>query len=103
MLWSMASRNELTRKKAWASQTDTNTYQNITNIGDAVGVGLKQVNNTLTCWNPVSPIICTSTTASNVPGNPAILCFNAEAPFNNYRNPKTYAAGNTKWPMFSTK
>lgn len=103
MLWSMASRNELTRQKAWASQTDSNTYPNITNIGDAVGVGLKQVNNTLTCWNPVSPIICTSTTASNVPGNPAILCFNAEAPFNNYRNPKTYAAGNTKWPMFSTK
>ena len=103
MLWSMASRNELTRQKAWASQTDSNTYPNITNIGDAVGVGLKQVNNTLTCWNPVSPIICTSTTASNVPGNPAILCFNVEAPFNNYRNPKTYAAGNTKWPMFSTK
>ena len=103
MLWSMASRNELTRQKAWASQTDTNTYPNITNIDDAVGVGLRQVNNTLTCWTPVSPIICTSTTASNVPGNPAILCFNAEAPFNNYRNPKTYAAGNTKWPMFSTK
>ena len=103
ILWSMASRNELTRQKAWASQSDTNTYPNITNISDTVGVGLKQVNNTLTCWNPVSPIICTSTTASNVPGNPAILCFNAEAPFNNYRNPKTYAAGNTKWPMFSTK
>jgi len=103
MLWSMASRNELTRQKAWASQTDSNTYPNITNISDTVGVGLRQVNNTLTCWNPVSPIICTSTTASNVPGNPAILCFNAEAPFNNYRNPKTYAAGNTKWPMFSTK
>jgi len=103
MLWSMASRNELTRQKAWASQSDTNTYPNITNISDAVGVGLRQVNNTLTCWNTVSPIICTSTTASNVPGNPAILCYNAEAPFNNYRSPKTYAAGNTKWPMFSTK
>ena len=103
MLWSMASRNELTRQKAWASQSDTNTYPNITNISDTVGVGLKQVNNTLTCWTPVSPIICTSSTASNVPGNPAILCFNADAPFNNYRNPKTYAAGNTKWPIFSTK
>jgi hypothetical protein len=103
MLWSMASKNQLTRQKAWASQSETNTYPNITNISNTVGVGLRQVNNTLTCWTPVSPIICNSSTASNVPGNPVILCMNAEAPFNNYRYPKTYAAGNTKWPVFFTK
>jgi hypothetical protein len=103
MRWSMASRNELTRKKAWASQSETTTYPNTTNISDVPFVGLKQVDNTLTCWITPSPIICNSSTSSNVPGKPVILCFSADAPFNNYRYSKTYSAGGTKWPMFFSK
>ena len=103
ILWSMAANNQLTRKKAWASQTQTNTYPNTSNIDNTPGVGLKRVNNTLTCWSASSPIICNSSTSSNVPGKPVILCMAVDAPFNNYRHPRTYASGGTKWPMFTTK
>ena len=101
--WAMAARNQLTRKKAWASQSDTYTYVNTSNINGEPFVGLRQVNNTLTCWIPPSPIICNSSTSSNVPGKPVILCVSADAPFNNYRRQNTYSAGGTKWPMFFSK
>ena len=103
MLWSMAAKNQLTRKKAWASQTQSYTYPNTTNIDNTPGVGLQEVNNVLTCWSIPSPIICNPSSSSNVPGKPVILCYAVDAPFNNYRRPQTYAAGGTKWPMFSTK
>lgn len=103
MWWSMAAKNQITRQKGWASQSQTNTYPNITNIDGTPGVGLKIVSNTLTCWDEVSPIICNSSSSSDVPGKPVILCFAADAPFNNYRNPKTYSAGGTKWPMYFSK
>ena len=103
MRWSMAAKNQLTRQKGWASQSQTNTYPNITNIDGTPGVGLKIVSNTLTCWEEVSPIICNSSSSSGVPGKPVILCFAADAPFNNYRHPKTYSAGGTKWPMYFSK
>ena len=103
MRWSMAARNQLTRKKAWASQTQTNTYPNTTNIDNTPGVGLQEVNNVLTCWSIPSRIICNPSSSSNVPGKPVILCYAVDAPFNNYRYPQTYSAGGTKWPMFSTK
>ena len=103
ILWSMASRNEITRKKAWASQSQLYTYDNTTNISNTEGVGLKQVNGTLTCWTPLSSIICNSSSSSDVPGKPVILCFSTDAPFNNYRYQRTYAAGGTKWPIFFSK
>ena len=103
MRWSMAAKNQLTRKKAWASQTQTNTYPNTTNIDNTPGVGLQEVNNVLTCWSIPSRIICNPSSSSNVPGKPVILCYAVDAPFNNYRYPQTYSAGGTKWPMFSTK
>jgi hypothetical protein len=46
--------------------------------------------------------VCNSSSSSDVPGKPVILCFNNDAPFNNYRYPKTYAAGGSKLNMFST-
>jgi hypothetical protein len=95
-LWAMAARNELSRKKGWASQSDEHTYPNTSNIDNTLNVGLKQEGNTLTCWETVSPIICNPSTASNVPGKPVILCYSAGAPFNNYRYPKTFASGGTK-------
>ncbi len=103
MLWSMASRNELTRKMAWASQSQLYTYDNTTNVSNQEGVGLKVVNNTLSCWTPQSPIICNSSSSSNVPGKPVVLCFSTDAPFNNYRYQRTYASGGTKWPIFFSK
>lgn len=103
MLLSMAYRNKLTRKKAWASQSDTVTYANTTNINNTPGVGLREINNTLTCWNIPSPIVCNSSSSSDVPGKPMILCFNNDAPFNNYRLPRVYSAGGTKWPIFFNK
>ena len=103
MLWSMAARNQLTRKKGWASQTQTNTYPNTTNIDNTPDVGLQEVDNVLTCWNIPSPIVCNPSSSSNVPGKPVILCYAVDAPFNNYRYSQTYSAGGTKWPMFSTK
>ena len=103
MQWAMAARNQLTRKKGWASQSDTYTYPNTSNINGESLVGLIQVGNTLTCRIPPSPIICNSSTSSNVPGKPVILCFAANAPFNNYRRPRTYSAGGTKWPIFFSK
>jgi hypothetical protein len=101
--WAMAARNQLTRKKGWASQSDTYTYPNTSNINGEPFIGLRQVGNTLTCWVPPSPVICNSSTSSNVPGKPVILCFAADAPFNNYRRPITYSAGGTKWPIFFSK
>ena len=103
MRWSMAARNQLTRKKAWGSQTQTNTYPNTTNIDNTPGVGLEEVNNVLTCWNIPSRIVCNPSSSSGVPGKPVILCYALDAPFNNYRYPQTYSAGGTKWPVFSTK
>lgn len=103
MRWSLAAKNQLTRQKAWASQSETVSYPNITNIDNTPNVGLRQVNNRLTCWSVQSPIVCNSSTASNVPGKPITLCFSREAPFNNYRYPKTFASGGTKWPVTTTK
>jgi hypothetical protein len=102
-LWSMAAKNKLTRKKAWASQNQEISYPNTTNANNYQGVGLKQVNNTLTCRNNPPTKICNSSTASNVPGKPMTLCLTLGAPFNNYRNPKTFASGGTKWPVYFSK
>ena len=102
-LWSMAAKNRLTRKKAWASQNQEISYPNTTNANNYPGVGLKQVNNTLTCRNNPPAQICNSSTASNVPGKPMTLCLTLGAPFNNYRNPKTFASGGTKWPVYFSK
>ena len=100
-LWSMASRNALTRKKSYATQTQDYTNANTTNMTTPTvpGIGLKEVNNSLTCWTPQSSIICNPSSASNVPGNKS-LCFSLKAPYNNYRPPKTYSSGGTKLISF---
>jgi len=101
--WSMAAKNQLTRKKAWASQNQEIIYTNTTNANNYPGVGLTQVNNTLTCRNNPPAQICNSSTASNVPGKPMSLCLTLSAPFNNYKNPKTFSSGCTKWPTYFSK
>ena len=102
-LWSMAAKNQLTRKKAWASQSQQYTYPNITNINNEPGVGLRQTPTSLVCWTPPPTIICNPTSSSDVPGNSTTLCISKNAPFDNYRHPNTYASGGTKWPIFFSK
>ena len=101
-LWSMAARNQLTRKKSYATQTQDYTNPNTTNMTNPTqpNIGLRQVNNRLTCWTPQPTIICNSTSASNVPGKIKPLCFSLKAPYNNYKNPKTYGSGGTKLVSF---
>ena len=97
-LWAMAARNGLTRKKSYATQTQGYTNANTTNMTNPTvpNIGLKEVNNSLTCWTPKSSIICNLSSASNVPGTVKSLCFSLKAPYNNYRNPKIYGSGGTK-------
>lgn len=102
-LWSMAAKNQLTRKKAWASQSQEYTYPNITNINNEPGVGLKQTGTSLVTWTPLPSVICNSSGSSGVPGNLTTLCFSKNAPFNNYRRPNTYSSGGTKFPVFFSK
>jgi len=102
-LWSMAAKNQLTRQKAWASQSQEYTYPNITNINNEPGVGLRQTATSLVCWTPPPSVICNTSGASDVPGNSTTLCFSKNAPFNNYRRPNTYSSGGTKFPVFFSK
>jgi Fibronectin type III domain len=97
-LWAMAARNQLTRKKSYATQTQDYTNANTTNMTNPTqpNIGLKQVNNSLVCWTPQPTVICNSSTASNVPGKSMALCFSSKAPYNNYRNPVTYGSGGVK-------
>jgi hypothetical protein len=102
-LWSMAAKNQLSRQKAWASQSQEYTYPNITNINNEPGVGLKQTGTSLVTWTPLPSVICNSSGSSGVPGNSTTLCFSKNAPFNNYRRPNTYSSGGTKFPVFFSK
>jgi hypothetical protein len=102
-LWSMAAKNQLTRQKAWASQSQEYTYPNITNINNEPGVGLRQTATSLVCWTPPPSVICNTSGASGVPGNSTTLCISKNAPFNNYRHPNTYSSGGTKFPVFFSK
>jgi len=102
-LWSMAAKNQLTRQKAWASQSQDYTYPNITNINNQVGVGLRQTPTSLVCWTPPPTLICNQTSDSNVPGKPTTLCISKNAPFDNFRHPITYASGGSKFPVFFSK
>ena len=102
-LWSMASKNLLTRQKAWASQSEEYTYPNITNINNQPDVGLRQTPTSLVCWRQPPAVICNSSTASDVPGTPTTLCISKNAPFDNFRRPITYSSGGTKFPVFFSK
>jgi hypothetical protein len=97
-LWAMAARNQLTRKKGYATQTQDYTNPNTTNMTNPTqpNIGLRQINNSLTCWTPQPTVICNPSSASDVPGKPKTLCFSLKAPYNNYRDTKTYGSGGIK-------
>jgi hypothetical protein len=102
-LWSMAAKNQLTRKKAWASQSQEYVYPNTTNINNVPDVGLRQTPTSLVCWRQPPSLICNSSSASDVPGNSTTLCVSKNAPFDNFRRPITYSSGGTKFPVFFSK
>lgn len=98
--YSMASRNALTRKKSWATQTETYTNPNVDNLPE-IQIPIDNVLTTvsLQCNQPI--VRCSLTSDSNVPGPVIPLCINTRVPLYNYKPQITYASGGTKWPMDS--
>ena len=78
------------RKRSWATQTDTYTNPN-TNA-------LQRVGNVIVCNN--NNVRCTLTSGANVPGKVRPLCYNPSVPLYNYKVTRTYKSGGTKWPQY---
>jgi titin len=94
--YSMASRNALTRKKSWATQTQTYTNPNVDNLPESqipINGVLRTVS--LQCRNQPA-IRCSLTSGSDVPGPVIALCFNAQIPLYNYKPQFTYPSGGEK-------
>jgi hypothetical protein len=94
--YSMASRNALTRKKSWATQTQTYTNPNVDNLPESqipINGVLRTVS--LQCRNQPA-IRCSLTSGSDVPGPVIALCFNAQIPLYNYKPQMTYPSGGEK-------
>jgi hypothetical protein len=99
--YSMASRNALTRKKSWATQTQTYTNPNVDNLPETQ-VSIDGVISTVSLkCNGSATTGCSLTSDSDVPGPVIQLCIDNRVPLYNYKLQVTYASGNTKWPMDS--
>lgn len=79
------------RKRSWATQTDTYTNPNTS--------ALQRVGNVLVCNN--NNVSCSLTSAADVPGKIQTLCYNPSIPLYNYKVIRTYKSGGTKWPQYS--
>lgn len=90
--YSMASRNALTRKKAWATQTQTYTNPNVDNLPE-IKIPINSVMRTvsLQCNGPANR--CSLTSDSDVPGPVIPLCINDNVPLYNYKMQVTYPSG----------
>lgn len=89
--YSMAARNALTRKKAWATQTQTYTNPNTNNLPETQIVIDDELSTvSLQCGQSES---CSLTSDCDVPGAVIPLCINNEIPLYNYRTDTTYASG----------
>ena len=86
--YSMASRNALTRKKAWATQTQTYTNPNVNNLPETQNAGVTVA---LECNQP--PVRCSLTSDSDVPGPVIPLCIDESVPLYNYKMQVTYSSG----------
>jgi len=91
--YSMASRNALTRKKAWATQTQTYTNPNVNNLPETQNAGVTVA---LECNQP--PVRCSLTSDSDVPGAVIPLCIDESVPLYNYKMQVTPASGG-KYPF----
>ena len=98
--YSMASRNALTRKKSWATQTQTYTNPNVDNLPE-IKIPINSVFQTvsLKCNNANNK--CGRTSDCDVPGPVIPLCDYPSVPLYNYKPQTTYSSGGTKWPMDS--
>jgi hypothetical protein len=93
MAWSQLAKGiNSYKKQSWATQNDLFTDPNTRK--------LEKNNNSLICRR--NPIVCNLSTASNVPGKSAILCYDKSVPLVNYITPRQYKAGGTKWPQSSS-
>ena len=92
--YSMASRNALTRKKSWATQTQTYTNPNVDNLPE-VQIPINNVLSTvsLSCVRANNNITCNLTSDCDVPGPVIPLCVDYSVPLYNYRPQITYSSG----------
>jgi hypothetical protein len=98
--YSMASRNALTRKKSWATQTQTYTNPNVDNLPE-IKIPINGVFQTVSLrCNNTNPK-CGRTSDCDVPGPVIPLCDDTRVPLYNYKPQTTYSSGGTKWPMDS--
>ena len=90
--YSMAARNALTRKKSWATQTQTYTNPNVNKLPE-IQIPVNNVIRTvsLRCNGPV--IHCSLTSDSDVPGPFIPLCMINTVPLYNYKIQVTYSSG----------
>ena len=88
MFYSMISRNAFTRKKSWATQTQTVTNPNVDNLPEIKNAGIPVA---LQCNQP--PVTCSLTSDSDVPGPVIQLCIDASVPLYNYNLQVTPASG----------
>jgi len=88
--YSMAARNALTRKKSWATQTQTYTNPNVDNLPEIQAAGVTM---SLKCRQPA--LRCSLTSDSDVPGPVIPLCMDKRVPLYNYKMKVTYVSGGT--------
>jgi hypothetical protein len=86
--YSMASRNALTRKKSWATQTQTYTDPNVDKLPEIQNEGVTVA---LKCNQPIVP--CSLTSDCDVPGPVIPLCIDESVPLYNYKMQLSYPSG----------
>ena len=96
--YSMLSRNALTRKKSWATQTQTYTNPNVDNLPE-VQIPINNVLSTvsLSCVRANNNITCNMTSDCDVPGPVIPLCVDYSVPLYNYKLQTTYSTGRSDY------
>jgi len=89
MFYSMISRNAFTRKKSWATQTQTYTNPNVNKLPEIKNASGETV--ALQCNQP--PVLCSLSSGSDVPGPVIPLCIDESVPLYNYKMQVTNASG----------
>ena len=88
MFYSMISRNAFTRKKSWATQTQTHTEPNVDKLPEIKSEGATVA---LQCNKP--PVLYSLTSDSDVPGPVIPLFIDTSVPLYNYKLQVTPASG----------
>ena len=94
--YSMASRNALTRKKAWATQTQTYTNPNVDNLPE-VQIPINGVMSTVGLQCNPSNDPCGLTSGCDDPGPVIQLCYDPSVPLYNYKPQITYSDGDSSY------